>query len=72
MAHITIANDPDNVLASLSTGEPLTMRDNQLVPINSQKRKKILDSVNHIQLQLGRLAKACDQLRADVMNLTVE
>ena len=69
---IVTVDDRDRVLESLQPGEAVTMKDAVLRPINSQKRKKLLDSVSHVEVQLGRLAKTCREIRAEVSSLTVE
>ncbi len=71
MSTITVA-DKDQVLTSLTNGEPIVMRDAVLRPVSSQKRKKLLDNISHVEVQLGRLAKTCRDIRAEVLSLSVE
>lgn len=60
------------ILPSLQNGEPVTMQDATLRPLNSQRRKILLANIAHVEAQLGRLAKAMRDIRAEVLNLTVE
>lgn len=67
-----LVDDHDRILETLSNGEPITMKDAALRPVNSQKRKKLLDNINHVEVQLARLAKTCRSIRAEVSSLTTE
>lgn len=64
--------DTDNVLASLQNGDPVTMKDAVLMPIDSQKRKQLIATINHFEVQLGRLAKVARDMRAEILSLTVK
>lgn len=65
-------DDKDRVLDSLQSGDPITMKDAVFQPVESQKRKKLLADLNHIEVQLGRLAKTCREIRAEVLTLKTE
>lgn len=71
-APILTVSDPLGILGNLEHGEPVTMEDGVLRPVNSQKKKKLLADVTHVEAQLGRLAKTCRDIRAEVLSLTVE
>lgn len=36
------------------------------------KRDSVLRSIGHLEVQLGRLAKMCRDIRAEIQSLTVE
>lgn len=69
--HIVTVDDRDRVMESLQNGEPVTMKDSVLRPINSQKRKKLLDSITFFEAQLTRLQKQARDMRAEILSLTV-
>ena len=64
-------SDNGNVLSSLQSGDPITMRDAVLQPISSQKRQKLLDNVAYLEAQCGRLQKMARDMRAEISSLEV-
>lgn len=43
-----------------------------LRPVSSETRKKLLDNVDYLEAQAGRLVKMAKEMRAEIQSLTVE